>query len=115
MMDVVNHASGVVFSVRTFRPLWVFPWHSSVWRQFPMRNCLAVYKYPDKATSEIGHRELTKLLAELDFGEKLGEVARALEQYAKSNEDGKVASYRLVESVEEASKMRVRITPEQAD
>ena len=54
MQSVVEHSSGLIFSVKTFRPLWVFPWLASVWRQFPMRTCLATVSYDNKAAAEIG-------------------------------------------------------------
>ena len=48
MHKTIEHESGVIFSVKTFRPLWVFPWLSSVWRALPMSTCIGTIRYEGK-------------------------------------------------------------------
>lgn len=110
MLNVIDHHKGLKFSIKTFRPLWMFPWHSSIWRQFPMRNCLAVLKWKSKSLAESGHTDLTDFLSKLEFGEQMASIHDALEKKAKElTETGKVASYRLTESRDQANKMQIRV------
>jgi hypothetical protein len=112
MQSVIEHKSGVVVSVKTFRPLWVFPWLSSVWRQFPMRTCMATVSYENKRAAEIGHAELTKLLEGLDIGDKMEEPFPAIERYAKKKTGQGVRSYRIYSGHAAEGKVTVKITPE---
>lgn len=112
MQSLVNHKSGLIFSVKTFRPLWIFPWNSSVWRQFPMRTCLATVSYENKRAAEAGHKELVALLQELNVGGKMGEPFQAIENYAKKNAGAGVRSCRVYAGHAAEGKVTVKITPE---
>jgi len=112
MQSVVEHSSGLIFSVKTFRPLWVFPWLSSVWRQFPMRTCIATVSYGNKAAAEAGHQELTALVQGLQVGGKMGEPFQAIEAYAKKKTGTGVRSYRVYPGHALEGKVTVKVSPE---
>jgi hypothetical protein len=112
MQAVIEHKSGVIFSVKTFRPLWLFPWLSSVWRQFPMRTCVATVSYENKRAAEAGHRELVQLLQALEVGGKMAEPFAAIEEYAKKKTGAGVRSYRIYPGHAAEGKVTVKITPE---
>lgn len=111
MKTVVEHSSGQIYYVRTFRPLWIFPWTSSVWREFPFRTCLATISYENKAAAEACHQELIKLLRELDIGEKMREPFQALEEFSKAKVGAGIHSYDTYAGHEVEGKVSVRITP----
>ncbi len=114
MLDVVNHNGSLIFSVKTFRPLWILPWHTSVWRQLPMRTSMATMKFRNENATAAGHRELTRMLTDLDFvagGTKIvrmADVVSALEQFA-NNESNGVKSYRIWGLNELEKKINVRL------
>ncbi len=112
MLDVIEHRSGQVYSVKTFRPLWIFPWTSSVWRQIPFRTCIATISYSNKAAAEAGHQELVALLRDLAIGEKMREPFDALEAYGQRKKGAGVHSHRIYAGHEVEGKVTVRITPE---
>jgi hypothetical protein len=115
MFNAIDHNSSLIFSVKTFRPLWIFSWVSSVWRQFPMRNSLATIMYRNKNAAMEGHNALTKLLTDLDFRDhksgavNMGDVIRVLEKYAKEHQDRGVKSYRIWTPNEMENKMNVKV------
>jgi hypothetical protein len=110
MFNEINHRSGLIFSVKTFRPLWIWPWHSSIWRQFPMRNCLVVLKWRSKTDAGVGHDAIIAHLKKLDFNEQMVAVHDALEKMASElHASGSVARYRFTETRDQAAKMRIRI------
>ena len=111
MQTVVEHNSGLIFFVKTFRPLWIFPWHSSVWREFPMRTCMASISYDGKTAAEAGHQELIELLRGLPVGEKMSEPFPAIEAFAKRKTGAGVRSYRIYSGHAVEGKVTVRITP----
>ncbi len=112
MQTVIEHDSGLVFSVKTFRPLWIFPWISSVWRQFPMRTCIATVSYDNKAAAEAGHKDLGALLKALKVGGKMGEPFQAIETYGKQKTGAGVRSARVYPGHALEGKMTVKVTPE---
>ena len=95
MLDHVELTSGIKLSVKTFRPLWVFPWTCSVWRQFPMQGSIATIAFDHRAAAQAGHAEVVKLLRELDTGPDMSELFDALESYARAAKDKGVRSSRI--------------------
>lgn len=112
MLDVIEHPSGQIYSVKTFRPLWIFPWNSSVWRQFPFQTCIATISYSNKAAAEAGHQELIALLRDLKIGEKMREPFEALEKYGQRKTGTGVHSYRIYPGHKVEGKVTVRVSPE---
>jgi hypothetical protein len=112
MQKTIEHESGVIFSVKTFRPLWVFPWLSSVWRAFPMSTCIATISYEGKRAAEAGHDELSRLLKGLTIGPKMGEPFAAIEAWAKTKVGAGVRSYRIYPGHEAEGKVSVKISRE---
>ena len=94
MWEEFKNAGGIELSVRTFRPLLVFPWTSSIWRQFPFRTAIGTVMFKDKAGAQRGHREIVELLKEVKVGPKMRELFEAVEGYAKENEEI-VRSFRI--------------------
>lgn len=95
MLTLIEHKSGLIFSIKTFRPLWIFPWHSSIWRQFPFQTCIATVRYNNKLDAETGHKELAALLRSLEIGEEMKEPFQAVEVFCKSRTTTGVKSYRI--------------------
>lgn len=112
MQDVIQHSSGIVLSARTFRPLWIFPWTCSVWRQFPLRTGIATIAFVNKQAAQQGHSEIVKLLGELQLSPDMQELFTALESYAKRQSEHGVKSYRIYAGHEVEGKVQVEITPE---
>ena len=94
MVDLIEHSSGVVLSVKTFRPLLIFPWTSSIWRQSPSPTAVATVAFRGKPDAESGHRQIVRLLRDLKISPDLHEALAAIESFAKANE-AIVKSYRL--------------------
>ena len=107
-MDFIKNPSGIEISVKTFRPLLIFPWTSSVWRQFPFRTAIATVMFNDKPAAQRGHRELVDLLKNLKVGPKMHELFEAVEEYAKANEE-MVRSYRIYPGHKVEGKVSVEI------
>jgi hypothetical protein len=95
MQSVIEHEGGLLFSVKTFRPLWIFPWTSSIWRQFPFRTCIATVSYNGRQAAEKGHEELTALLKGLKIGPKMNEPFHAIETFARKKTGQGVKSFRV--------------------
>jgi hypothetical protein len=95
MQKVIQHPHGSVYSIKTFRPLLIFPWTSSIWRQFPFRTAIATVAYTSKKAAEAGHNELAALLEGLEVGPKIKEPFQAIESYAKKKTGAGVKSYRI--------------------
>src|SRR5690348_14971265 len=74
MQDTLEHESGLIFSIKTFRPLWIFPWLSSVWRQFPFATCIATVSYNNERAAEEGHQELIALLRRTTISSDMSEA-----------------------------------------
>jgi len=108
MLDFIKNPSGIEISVKTFRPLLIFPWTSSIWRQFPFKTSIATVMFKDKVAAVRGHRELVELLKNLKVGPKMGEVFGAVEEYAKANEE-LVRSYRIYPGHKVEGKVSVEI------
>ena len=79
MQSVIQKQSGLVFSIKTFRPLWVFPWTSSIWRQIPMATCIGTVMYRDRQAAEAGHQDLCAILNDLKIGPAMREPFAAVE------------------------------------
>lgn len=114
MQSVFQHSSGLIFSVKTFRPLWVFPWMSSVWRQFPFKTCIATVSYEDKAAAKVGHEEVTALLEDLEIGSEMREPFQAIEAYVKKK-TGAVRSYRMYPGHAVEGKVTVKINKQHGE
>lgn len=113
MQDVIEHPSGLVLSVKTFRPLLIFPWTSAVWRQSPFRTAIATVAYRNKAAAQSGHDDLTRLLRNLQVAPDMSNLFSAVEEYAQQHLDGAVKSYRLYAGHEVEGRVEVRVeTPE---
>lgn len=95
MLDVIEHPSGLILSVKTFRPLWIFPWTSSIWRQFPLRTSVGTIMFNDKAAAEKGHHEIVALFRKLTIQPDMGNLFTAVEEYAQSNTGKGVKSVRV--------------------
>lgn len=110
MQDFIKHPQGIQISVRTFRPLMIFPWTSSIWRQFPLKTAIATVMFKDKTAAARGHRDIVELLAKVKSGPKISErLFEALEEYAKANEE-LVRSYRIYAGHEAEGKVSVEIS-----
>jgi hypothetical protein len=109
MRAVIEHESGLILSIKTFRPLWVFPWLSSIWRQFPMATCLATISYEDRTAAERGHAELERLLKGLKIGPKMSEPFQAIESFAKKKSGAGVRSYRIYKGHAVEGKVSVEV------
>jgi hypothetical protein len=97
MQTVIEHKSGQVYSIKTFRPLWILPWFSSIWRQFPLRTWIATLKYENKAAAKKGHEALAAMLRDLQIGPKMSEPFEAIEAFAKNRAESGVKGYRISE------------------
>jgi hypothetical protein len=97
MESVIQHASGFIFSVKTFRPFWVLPWYSSIWRQFPMSACVATIRYDNKSAAAVGHNALTELLERLPGNCQMPEVYREIERYLTKKKGTGVRSWQVYE------------------
>ncbi len=115
MQDVIEHPSGLVLSATTFRPLWIFPWTCSIWRQFPLRTSIATVAFQNKPAAEAGHRELVTLLRDLKIGPEMSELFQAVEAYAKDKTGNGVKSYRIYPGHEVEGKVKVKISPKRTD
>jgi hypothetical protein len=92
--DVIQHPSGIVLSVKTFRPLRIFPWTASIWRQLPFATAMATVAFKGRDVAETGHRRLVELLRSLTLSPDMHELFSAVEAFAKSN--GQIVkSYRI--------------------
>jgi hypothetical protein len=111
MLTVIQHASGLVLSIKTFRPLLIFAWHSSVWRQFPFRTCLATVRYDDKRTAEAGHNELAALLQGLRIGPEMSEPFQVIEAFCKAKTGAGVKTYRIYPGHGVEGRVTVEVTP----
>jgi len=109
MLDVIQHSSGIVVSVKTFRPLLIFPWTASIWRVFPFRTAIATVAFKGRAAAERGHHELVERVRVLTIGEEMSELFSAIEQYAKENSDI-VKSFRVYAGHAVEGKVKVRIS-----
>jgi|SRR5690349_8489047 len=109
MRDYIKNPSGIEISVMTFRPLLIFPWTSSIWRQFPFKTAIATVMFKDKTAAQRGHRELVELLKNVKVGPKMRELFEAVEQYAKDNEE-LVRSYRIYPGHKVEGKVAVEIS-----
>jgi hypothetical protein len=110
MQTFIKHPQGIEISVRTFRPLLIFPWTSSIWRQFPLKTAMATVMYKDRTAAVGGHRDIVELLAKVKCGPKISErLFEAVEEYAKAN-DGSVRSYRIYAGHEAEGKVSVEIS-----
>ena len=94
MVDLIEHSSGVVLSVKTFRPLLIFPWTSSIWRQSPSPMAVATVAFKDKPGAESGHRQIVQLLRDLKISPDLHEAHAAIESFVKASGEI-VKSYRV--------------------
>ncbi len=94
MWNIIKTA-GIEISLKTFRPLLIFPWTCSIWRQSPFKTAIATVMFKNKPAAERGHRELVELLAAgVKVGPKAPELFDAVEEYAKANNE-LVRSYRI--------------------
>ena len=114
MLTVIEHKSGLILSIKTFRPLWIFPWHSSVWRQFPFRTCIATIRYEDKRAAEVSHKELAALVQGLKIGPEISEVFQAVETFAKAKSGSGVKSFRIYPGHEVERKVTIEVTPKRS-
>ncbi len=115
MQDIIEHPSGLVLSAKTFRPLWIFPWTCSIWRQFPLRTAIATVAFQNKPAAEVGHRELVALLQNLKIGPKMSELFPAIEAYAKDKAGNGVKSHRIYPGHEIEGKVTVKISPQRTE
>jgi hypothetical protein len=115
MLTAFEHKSGLIFSIKTFRPLWVFSWHSSIWRQFPFRTCIATIRYNNKMSARAGHKELTLLLQDLEIGPRMAEPFQAIESFGKAKTNSGVKSYRIYPGHVAEGKLIVKVTPKRND
>ena len=106
MIDAIEHPSGLVLSVKTFRPLLIFPWTSSIWRQSPFATAIATVAFKGKAAAESGHRQLVELLRDLKISPDMHEPFGAIEAFAKANAE-RVKSYRVYPGHEVEGKVKV--------
>ena len=111
MVTVIEHDSGLIFSIKTFRPLWIFPWNSSIWRQHPFRTCIATVSYDNKQAAEQGHKELSALLKGLQIGPKMSEPFQAIETFGKRKTGTGVKSYRIYRGHEVEGKVSFEVRP----
>ena len=111
MLTVIEHKSGLILSIKTFRPLWIFPWHSSIWRQFPLRTCIGTVRYDGKRAAEVGHKELAALLKDLKIGPDMSELFQAIEAFGKRKTGAGVKSYRIYPGHAVEGKVTVEVTP----
>ena len=111
MVTVIEHNSGLLLSIKTFRPLWIFPWNSSIWRQFPFRTCIATVSYDDKEAAEAGHKELAALLQGLKIGPKMSELFQAVEAFGKTKTGAGVKSYHIYPGHAVEGKVTVEVKP----
>ena len=94
MLDIIDHPSGVVLSVKTFRPLLIFPWTASVWRRSPSPVGVATVAFKGKPGAEAGHRQIVNLLRGVKISPDLHEAHAAIESFAKASGEI-VKSYRV--------------------
>ena len=109
MVDVIEHPSGVVLSVKTFRPLLIFPWTSSVWRQSPFATAIATVAFKGKPGAESGHRQLVQLLRNLKISPDMHEPFTAVESFATAHPEI-VKSYRVYPGHAVEGKVRVEVS-----
>jgi hypothetical protein len=109
MVDVIQHSSGLILSVKTFRPLLIFPWTASIWRQFPFATAIATVAFKDKTAAQSGHRQIVELLRGLTISADMHELFGALEAFAKANGDI-VKSYRVYPGHAVEGKVKVEIS-----
>jgi hypothetical protein len=109
MVDVIQHSSGIVLSVKTFRPLLIFPWTSSIWRQSPFATAIATVAFKGKRGAESGHRQLVQLLRDLKISSDMHEPFGAVESFAKANPEI-VKSYRVYPGHAVEGKVKVEIS-----
>jgi hypothetical protein len=108
MVDVIQHRSGIVVSVKTFRPLLIFPWTASIWRQFPFAAAIATVAFKGRDAAQRGHRQLVELLRGLDHAD-MHELFGAVEAFAKANGDI-VKSYRVYPGHAVEGKVKMKIS-----
>ena len=111
MLTIIEHESGPVYSVKTFRPLLIFPWNSSVWRVSPFATCIATISYDHKRAAATGHQELVALLNKLKIGPDMSEPFKAMETYGKSRTGTGVKSYRVYSGHAVEGKVKVETKP----
>ena len=109
MWSVIQHDSGQIYSIKTFRPLLIFPWTSSIWRQSPFRTAIATVSYPSKAAAEQGHEELEKLIKALKIGPKMDEPFGAIDAFARKRAGDTVKSHRIYSGHDVEGKVSVQI------
>lgn len=109
MQDIIEHPAGVVLSARTFRPLWIFPWTCSIWRQHPFRTSIATVSFDNKQAAEKGHQAIVRLLHDLELSPDMSELFSAIETYAKQNSGQGVKSYRICEGHEVEGKVQIQV------
>jgi hypothetical protein len=109
MLDVIKHSSGIVISVKTFKPLLIFPWTCAIWRQFPFRTAVATIAFRSKMAAADGHRQVVALLRNLTIGPDMRELFVAIENYVKANSAG-VKSFRVYPGHEVEGKVAIKIT-----
>ncbi len=97
MFDTVQRSGGETLTVKTFRPLLIFPWTASIWRQKPMRACIATIRFVDKKSALKGHDALVELLQSPAIGVNMAAPYGPLEAWAKQQQGDLVKTYRMYE------------------
>ncbi len=115
MLDVIEHPSGLILSAKTFRPLFIFPWTCSIWRQAPFRTGISTVAFINKAAAKTGHREIVQILRQLNIKPDMSNVFTAIEDYAKENSNDGVKSYRIYSGHAVEGKISLKVEAPRSD
>ena len=115
MEDLIERPSGLVLSAKTFKPLLIFSWTCSIWRQMPFRTAIATIAFKGKSDAETGHREIVDLLWKLEIKPDMSNVFTVLKEYATQRQGAGVKSFRIYPGSEVEGKITMSVArPEDA-
>ena len=115
MLDLIELPGGVVLSVKTFRPLWVFPWTSAVWRQAPFRTAIGTVAYKGRSEAKQAHKELAVMLKTLELSPDMSNLFTAVESFAQQRTSQGVKSYRVCAGHEVEGRVSIKVQPPEED
>lgn len=95
MWELIQRDSGQIYSLRTFRRFWFFTWTSTIYRQYPVRACIAKVEYTNRAAAEEGHRELKKLLRARKLDAAMSDALESIVAFAKERAGQGVVAHQI--------------------